>query len=187
MTEHFNPLEFKFWLPVLVSLLCGLIVGLERQLRGKPLDVRTAVLICLGTHIFIRLGTQYGGGGDDAMRVLGQVVTGIGFLGAGVILTRGQYVMGLTTAAVIWVLAAIVATSAVGPVILGRSEGQLFRDQMPLDGSALPPNSMFLLGTDRAGHDLFSELMYAGRATLLLGVAALALTGALVVLVRVVI
>jgi putative Mg2+ transporter-C (MgtC) family protein len=114
LTEHFNPLEFKFWLPVLVSLLCGLIVGLERQLRGKPLDVRTAVLICLGTHIFIRLGTQYGGGGDDAMRVLGQVVTGIGFLGAGVILTRGQYVMGLTTAAVIWVLAAIGACIGFG-------------------------------------------------------------------------
>lgn len=114
MTEHFNPLEFKFWLPVLVSLLCGLIVGLERQLRGKPLDVRTAVLICLGTHIFIRLGTEYTGGGDDATRVLGQVVTGIGFLGAGVILTRGQYVMGLTTAAVIWVLAAIGACIGFG-------------------------------------------------------------------------
>lgn len=107
MSPHFNPFEFKFWLPVLVSLLCGVIVGLERQLRGKPLDVRTAVLICLGTHIFIRLGSEHSGQGVDATRVLGQVVTGIGFLGAGVILTRGHYVMGLTTAAVIWVLAAI--------------------------------------------------------------------------------
>lgn len=107
MNEHFDPLQFKFWLPVLVSILCGLIVGLERQLRGKPLDVRTAVLICLGTHIFIRLGAIHSGVSVDPTRVLGQVVTGIGFLGAGVILTRGQYVMGLTTAAVIWVLAAI--------------------------------------------------------------------------------
>jgi putative Mg2+ transporter-C (MgtC) family protein len=114
LNDHFDPLESEFWIPVLVSLLCGVIVGLERQLRGKPLDVRTAVLICLGTHIFIRLGMQYTGGGVDATRVLGQVVTGIGFLGAGVILTRGQYVMGLTTAAVIWVLAAIGACIGFG-------------------------------------------------------------------------
>jgi len=107
LNDHFNPFDFEFWLPVLVSLLCGVIVGLERQLRGKPLDVRTAVLICLGTHIFIRLGASHSGDAVDPTRVLGQVVTGIGFLGAGVILTRGHFVMGLTTAAVIWVLAAI--------------------------------------------------------------------------------
>lgn len=112
--EHFDPFQFKFWLPVLVSILCGVIVGLERQLRGKPLDVRTAVLICLGTHIFIRLGTAFDDETVDATRVLGQVVTGIGFLGAGVIMTRGQYVVGLTTAAVIWVLAAIGACIGFG-------------------------------------------------------------------------
>jgi putative Mg2+ transporter-C (MgtC) family protein len=107
VTENFNPLEFQFWLPVLVSLLCGTVVGLERQLRGKPLDVRTAVLICLGTHVFVRLGMVLAGANSDPARVLGQVVTGVGFLGAGVILTRGQYVVGLTTASVIWMLAAI--------------------------------------------------------------------------------
>jgi putative Mg2+ transporter-C (MgtC) family protein len=114
VNEHFNPLEFAFWLPVLVSVLCGVIVGLERQLRGKPLDVRTAVLICLGTHVFIRLGVAHSGDAVDPTRVLGQVVTGIGFLGAGVILTRGQYVVGLTTASVIWVLAAIGAAIGFG-------------------------------------------------------------------------
>jgi len=108
--ESFDLLEFQFWLPVLVSLLCGTIVGLERQLRGKPLDVRTAVLICLGTHVFIRLGVAHSSAITDPTRVLGQVVTGIGFLGAGVILTRGHHVVGVTTAAVIWMLAAIGAT-----------------------------------------------------------------------------
>ena len=112
--EHFDPFDFEFWLPVLVSLLCGVIVGLERQLRGKPLDVRTAVLICLGTHIFIRLSSTHGGPGADLTRVLGQVVTGVGFLGAGVMFTRGAFVMGLTTAAVIWVLAAIGACIGFG-------------------------------------------------------------------------
>jgi putative Mg2+ transporter-C (MgtC) family protein len=110
VTEHFSPLSFDFWLPVLVSVLCGVMVGLERQLRGKPLDVRTAILICLGTNVFIRLGAVVGGDNADHTRVLGQVVTGIGFLGAGVILRRGESVVGLTTASVIWVLAAIGAT-----------------------------------------------------------------------------
>ena len=88
-------------------------IGLERQLRGKPLDVRSGVLICLGTHIFIRLGltaSSHATGNVDPTRVLGQVVTGIGFLGAGVMLTRGKHVVGVTTASVIWVLAAIGAS-----------------------------------------------------------------------------
>ena len=89
-------------------------IGLERQLRGKPLDVRSGVLICLGTHVFIRLGLSHATGNVDQTRVLGQVVTGVGFLGAGVMLTRGHYVVGLTTASVIWVLAAIGATIGFG-------------------------------------------------------------------------
>jgi putative Mg2+ transporter-C (MgtC) family protein len=111
---QFNPLESEFWIPVLVSMLCGVMVGLERQLRGKPLDVRTAILICLGTHVFIRLGVATGGDNVDHTRVLGQVVTGIGFLGAGVILRRNESVVGLTTASVIWVLAAIGACIGFG-------------------------------------------------------------------------
>jgi putative Mg2+ transporter-C (MgtC) family protein len=112
--ESFSPLEWSFWIPVLVALACGTIVGLERQLRGKPLDVRTAVLICLGTHVFIRLGVDLSGANVDATRVLGQMVTGVGFLGAGVILTRGSHVVGLTTASVIWVLAGIGAAIGFG-------------------------------------------------------------------------
>jgi putative Mg2+ transporter-C (MgtC) family protein len=97
---------------VLTSLLCGVGIGLERQLRGKPLDVRSAVLVCLGTAVFIRLGVTHMSGSSDPTRVLGQVVTGIGFLGAGVMLTRGGHVVGVTTASVIWMLAAI--GSAIG-------------------------------------------------------------------------
>ncbi len=98
----------------MVSVLAGGIIGLERQLRGKPLDVRSGVLVCLGTHVFIRLGLMHATGNVDPTRVLGQVVTGIGFLGAGVMLTRGQHVVGLTTASVIWVLAAIGALIGFG-------------------------------------------------------------------------
>jgi putative Mg2+ transporter-C (MgtC) family protein len=100
---------------VLTSVLCGGTIGLERQLRGKPLDVRSGVLICLGTFVFIRLGlTTHAAGNVDPTRVLGQVVTGIGFLGAGVMLTRGKHVVGVTTASVIWVLAAIGASIGFG-------------------------------------------------------------------------
>lgn len=99
---------------MLVSVLCGGVIGLERQLRGKPLDVRSGVLICLGTHVFIRLSLMHSTGNVDPNRVLGQVVTGIGFLGAGVMLTRGHRVVGATTAAVIWVLAAIGASIGFG-------------------------------------------------------------------------
>jgi putative Mg2+ transporter-C (MgtC) family protein len=99
---------------VLTSVLCGVGIGLERQLRGKPLDVRSAVLVCLGTAVFIRLGVTHMTGTSDPTRVLGQVVTGIGFLGAGVMLTRGGHVVGVTTACVIWVLAAIGASIGFG-------------------------------------------------------------------------
>lgn len=99
---------------MLVSVLCGGVIGLERQLGGKPLDVRSGVLICLGTNVFIRLSLMHATGNVDPNRVLGQVVTGIGFLGAGVMLTRGHRVVGVTTASVIWVLAAIGATIGFG-------------------------------------------------------------------------
>lgn len=105
--DRFSPLSADFWIPIGVAVICGTLVGLERQLRGKPLDVRTGVLICLGTHVFIRLGVDISGDHADTMRILGQAVTGIGFLGAGVILTRGSHVVGLTTASVIWMLAGI--------------------------------------------------------------------------------
>lgn len=103
----FNPLEHQFWNEVLVAVLCGAILGVERQIQGKPAGLRTCILIVLGTAIFVRLGLLIEGPGADPTRVLGQVVTGIGFLGAGVMFSRGHTVKGVTTAAVIWVLAAI--------------------------------------------------------------------------------
>jgi len=96
-----------FWKTVAVSVATGGIMGLERQLRGKPAGIRTSVLICLGTTIFVFLSHQLGGPGTDPTRVLGQVVTGIGFLGGGVMLIREGIVFGVTTAAVIWMLAAV--------------------------------------------------------------------------------
>lgn len=102
-----DPLTSQFWIMVGVAVLCGGIVGFERQMRGKPAGIRTNILICLGTTVFVKLSTLYSGQNADMTRVLGQVVTGIGFLGAGVILARGGRVKGVTSAAVIWMLAGI--------------------------------------------------------------------------------
>jgi len=95
-------------------LLCGILIGLERQIRGKPAGVRTSILVCLGTAVFVHLGEQLGGPNVDHARVLAQVVTGVGFLGAGVMIMREGAVLGVTTAAVIWMLAAIGACIGLG-------------------------------------------------------------------------
>lgn len=104
----------ELWARVGMALLCGGIVGLERQLRGKPAGMRTSSLICLGTSMFVYLGVQMTGGVGDPSRVLGQVVTGIGFLGAGVIMTRNGLLTGVTSAAVVWLLAAVGAAIGMG-------------------------------------------------------------------------
>jgi len=95
------------WRSIATALFCGLIVGLERQLRGKPVGIRTSALITLGTYVFLTTAHAMDGPNSDPVRVIGQIVTGIGFLGAGVMLARDGAVIGVTSAATIWVLAAI--------------------------------------------------------------------------------
>jgi len=105
--DALSPESSEFWLHLGTALLCGGAVGMERQLRGQGAGVRTSILICMGTAVFVTLGATISPERADPTRVLGQVVTGIGFLGAGVILTREGRILGVTTAAVIWILAAI--------------------------------------------------------------------------------
>lgn len=94
---------------LLTAFLCGGFIGLERKISGKPAGIRTAILICLGSYAFVALSVELSGSNNttDHSRVLGQIITGIGFLGAGVMLNRGKKTRGVTTAAVIWVLAGI--------------------------------------------------------------------------------
>ena len=112
-----DPLTSQFWIGIGVAVLCGGIVGFERQIRGKPAGIRTNILICLGSSIFVQLGTAIGGPNADPTRVLGQVAVGIGFLGAGVIIAREGLVHGITSAAVIWVLAGIGAMIGFGKFV----------------------------------------------------------------------
>ena len=107
LADALDPSTDLFWRHVGTAFLCGAAIGLERQIRGKVAGMRTSILITLGTSYFVTLGAAMAPAGLDPTRVLGQVVTGIGFLGAGVILARGDRIVGVTTAAVIWVLASI--------------------------------------------------------------------------------
>jgi len=115
--DPLNPDAPAFWLRLGTAILCGGIIGLERQLRGKAAGIRTSILICLGTELFVGLGASFSGERVDPTRVLGQVVTGIGFLGGGVILAREGAVVGVTSAAVIWVLAALGALIGLGHLL----------------------------------------------------------------------
>lgn len=101
------------WSLVLAVLLGGAI-GLERELRAKAAGLRTNILICLGATLFTHLSIHIAGPSGDPGRLAAQVVTGIGFLGAGTILhTRGA-IAGLTSAATIWLVAAIGVAIGVG-------------------------------------------------------------------------
>jgi uncharacterized membrane protein YhiD involved in acid resistance len=100
---------------LLLATLLGGAVGMEREIAGKPAGLRTNILICVGAALFTQLsvdiarigftpdGRPYG----DTTRIAAQIVSGIGFLGAGAILHGGGSIVGLTTAATIWVVAAI--------------------------------------------------------------------------------
>lgn len=90
----------------LASLLGGAI-GLERELGGKPAGLRTNILICIGSVLYTHLAIAMLGPSTDPTRVAGQIVTGVGFIGAGTILHARGAVVGLTSAATIWVVAAI--------------------------------------------------------------------------------
>ena len=92
---------------VFLSLVLGGVLGLERQYHDKPAGFATNCLICLGAMLFTLLSEYMGTQGGDPGRIAAQVVTGVGFLGAGSIWRDGNKISGLTTAAGVWLVAAI--------------------------------------------------------------------------------
>lgn len=100
--------ELDLAVRVAVALVIGLVLGAEREIRGHPAGIRTMALICAGSCIFTGLGLVPAFGKSvDPTRIAAQIVTGVGFLGAGSILRQGEEVKGLTTAASIWVIASL--------------------------------------------------------------------------------
>ncbi len=90
---------------LLLSVLIGALIGAEREYRDKTAGCRTITFICVGATLFTMLSFKIGG--DNDPRIAANIVSGIGFLGAGVILREKGRVVGLTTAAMIWLTAAV--------------------------------------------------------------------------------
>ena len=91
---------------LLAAILVGGLIGAEREFRDKAAGFRTLILICVGSTLFTLFSFRLSGTGDPT-RMAANIVTGIGFLGAGVILRNGGRITGLTTAATIWLVAAL--------------------------------------------------------------------------------
>jgi len=113
------PSELELVLRVLLAVALGSIIGFQRGKAEKPAGMRDLVLICAGAALFTVVSI-YGFGVVDQARVAAGIVTGIGFLGAGAIIRRGEggVVKGLTTAATIWVTAGIGLAAGAGMYIL---------------------------------------------------------------------
>ena len=106
------PLDFVWRL--LLSAALGAALGFEREYRRKPAGLRTNILIAIGSALFTILSVSLTTGTGDPSRVAGQIVTGIAFLGGGAILRNRDTVHGMTTAATIWVNAAIGVACGIG-------------------------------------------------------------------------
>ena len=104
---------------LIVAVALGALVGYERERDGKPAGVRTHGMVCLGAALFTVVSLYGFGPSGDPSRVAAMIVSGIGFLGAGAILHQRESVHGLTTAASLWVTAAI--GTAVGVGMMGMS------------------------------------------------------------------
>jgi len=115
--------EIEAGLRLLLAAGLGAVIGFQREMSNKPAGLRTHILICLGSALFTVVSVLGFSGSVDPARVAAGVVTGIGFIGAGVIFRgmRGDKVMGITTAATIWVTSAIGIACGVGLYIIAVS------------------------------------------------------------------
>ena len=95
--------EYEHIFQILASLAAGAILGLEREYHSKPAGFRTMILICVSSCLFSILSTTMPSGD----RIASNIITGIGFIGAGVVFKEGATVRGITSAAIIWMAAAI--------------------------------------------------------------------------------
>jgi putative Mg2+ transporter-C (MgtC) family protein len=127
LAELARILRLDLLVKLALAVFLGGIIGFEREINGKPAGLRTNILICLGATLLMDLSTRIGliDGhriGDPA-RIAAQVVSGVGFLGAGTIMHSQGMVTGLTSAATIWVVAAIGMTVGAGFYIEGVGAG----------------------------------------------------------------
>ncbi len=117
--SDFASFDLSYVVRLVFAVILGGLVGLEREVRDKPAGFRTIILICVGACLFTILSQSIGSPDWNTTRIAAQIVTGIGFLGAGAILRDRGSVFGLTTAATIWAVAAIGMAVGFGELALG--------------------------------------------------------------------
>lgn len=111
-----SPTDLEFLLRVVLATGCGALIGLERQYRARTAGLRTQALVAAGAAAFVLFGQQ-AGVANAPLQITAYVVSGVGFLGGGVILRQGTSVQGLNTAATLWCSAAIGCQAAAGHIV----------------------------------------------------------------------
>jgi putative Mg2+ transporter-C (MgtC) family protein len=133
---------------LLLAAALGGIVGLERQLRQKPAGIRTNMLICFGSAVFTVISYQMAGSvGGDHTRIAAQIIPGIGFIGAGVVLRERGTIIGVTSAATIFMMASIGMAAGAGMVWTA------------IFGTAVSLGALIVLGRIEVGIGLDARLM----------------------------
>ena len=107
----------KFIVYLLICFFLSFFIGIERQYRHRSVGLRTTILVAIGSYLFVSFSVLLNGYNIDVTRIAAQIVTGIGFLGAGVILKDGVKIRGLTTAATLWCTASIGVLCASGFIL----------------------------------------------------------------------
>lgn len=142
--------QLDFSARLIIAAALGALIGAEREIHGHPAGIRTHMLVALGSGIFTVLSIhgfgQAPGAGIDPTRIAAQIVSGIGFLGAGAILKDGIVIRGLTTAASLWATAAVGMAAGAGEYAIGTvAAGVIIVSLWPINalaerlhGSAVP-------------------------------------------------
>jgi putative Mg2+ transporter-C (MgtC) family protein len=148
--------ELEGLLRLVLALVAGALLGLEREAADKPAGMRTLGLVSLGACLFTLVGILAFGSGDPGSRVAAQIVTGVGFLGAGAILHLRGAIVGLTTAAGIWATAAIGMAYGGGLYVLatgGTVIALVVLRLLPTLPGPLHPHRAQRPATERSGED----------------------------------
>lgn len=119
--DFISPFEGEIIWKIALAMVLGLLVGLDREYRGKGAGLRTYALVCMGAALFVALAfaiSETSSAVNDPLRVVHAVALGVGFIGAGLIIQRQSHVEGLTSASGLWATAAIGAAVGAGfPVV----------------------------------------------------------------------
>ena len=113
--EGFTNIEFETIFQLLLAIGLGALIGFERQLRRRPAGLRTHMLVSLGATIFTVISLSFD---IEPSRIAAGIVTGIGFLGAGSIIAHKGHIRGITSAATLWIVAAIGLSVGVGEYVI---------------------------------------------------------------------